>query len=179
MRRTCRTSRGWLFFSPCWASTCWATGCATRWTRACADEGRTMSEVPDNRLTLVFPPLPYFALARARTALVVVDMQKLDAHPDFGIGAKAKAAGIGHIFDYYWPAVRCALGNQQRLLKAARAAGVTVIYTRIMTQTHDARDAGNQHRYVGIAVAKDSVDAEIMPEIAPMAGDIVIAKTSS
>ena len=138
-----------------------------------------MSEVPDNRLTLVFPPLPYFALARARTALVVVDMQKLDAHPDFGIGAKAKAAGIGHIFDYYWPAVRCALGNQQRLLKAARAAGVAVIYTRIMTQTHDARDAGNQHRYVGIAVAKDSVDAEILPEIAPAAGDIVIAKTSS
>ena len=84
-----------------------------------------MRDVPDNRLTLVFPPLPYFAVTHDRTALVVVDMQKLDAHPDFGIGAKARSAGIGHIFDYYWPAVRCALGNQQRLLKAARLFSIS------------------------------------------------------
>lgn len=138
-----------------------------------------MSEIPDNRLTLVFPRLPYFALARRTTALIVVDMQKLDAHPAFGLGAKARAAGVEHMFDYYWDAVRGALGNQQRLLTAAHAAGIQVIYTRIATQTSDARDVGNQHRNVNIFVTRESSDAEILPEIAPAADDIVLSKTSS
>ena len=138
-----------------------------------------MSEVPENRLTLVFPDLPYFPITRAHTALVVVDMQKADAHPDFGMGIKARAAGIGEVFDYYWGAVQGAVKNQQRLLEAARAAGMQVIYTRIATQTRTARDVGKQHLYVNLAVPKDSVDAEILPEIAPTQDDIVLSKTSS
>lgn len=138
-----------------------------------------MTENPDNKLTLLFPRLPFFPLTRDTTALVVVDMQKLDAHPDFGLGLKARAAGVGHVFDYYWQAVRCALDNQQRLLSAARAAGIQVIYTRIATLTRSARDVGNQHRNVNTAVPKDSVDAEILSEIAPAVDDIVLSKTSS
>lgn len=138
-----------------------------------------MTETPENRLTLVFPNLPYFAVDRAHSALVIVDMQKADAHPGFGIGAKARAAGVGHVFDYYWQAVESAVANQQRLLAAARTAGIPVIFTRIATQTASARDVGRQHRYVNLAVPKDSVDAEILEEIRPEADDIVLSKTSS
>ena len=138
-----------------------------------------MTDIPDNRLTLVFPQLPYFPVTRRSTALIIVDMQKADAHPDFGIGLKARAAGIGHVFNFYWKAVRCAIENQQKLLAAARAAGVQVIFTRIATQTRDARDVGNQHRNVNVFVAKDSIDAEILPELAPGNDDILISKTSS
>lgn len=138
-----------------------------------------MTPSPDNRLTLVFPPLPYFEISRERTALLVVDMQKLDAHPGFGIGAKAAAAGIGQVFDYYWQAVEQAVANQQKLLAAARSAGIQVIYTRIATLTRNARDVGRQHGYVGMAVPRDSVDAEILPQIAPGEDDIVLSKTSS
>lgn len=138
-----------------------------------------MSEVPENRLTLVFPDLPYFRITREHTALVVVDMQKADAHPEFGMGKKARAAGIGQVFDYYWNAVSGAVKNQQRLLEAARAPGVQVIYTRIATQTRTARDVGKQHLYVNLAVPKDSVDAEILSEIMPAPDDIVLSKTSS
>jgi nicotinamidase-related amidase len=138
-----------------------------------------MSEIPENRLTLVFPDLPYFPITRQRTALVIIDMQKLDAHPDFGMGKKARDAGIGQIFDYYWDAVQSAVRNQKRLLNAARAAGIQVIYTRIATQTRTARDVGKQHLYVNLAVPKDSVDAEILPDIAPLPDDIVLSKTSS
>lgn len=138
-----------------------------------------MKEIPHNRLTLVFPDLPYFRITRDHTALIVVDMQKADAHPDFGIGMKARDAGIGQVFDYYWRALREAVPNQRRLIEAARAAGVQVIYTRIATQTRTARDVGRQHLYVNLAVPKDSVDAEILPEIAPAIDDIVLSKTSS
>lgn len=138
-----------------------------------------MGEVPENRLTLVFPDLPYFPITREHTALVVIDMQKADAHPEYGMGKKARAAGIGQVFEYYWKAVEGAVKNQQRLLDAARTAGVQVIYTRIATQTRTARDVGKQHLYVNLAVPKDSVDAEILAEITPAPDDIVLSKTSS
>lgn len=138
-----------------------------------------MSEIPKNRLVLVFPDLPYFRITRDHTALIVVDMQKADAHPDFGIGKKAQSAGIGAVFDYYWQALQRAVPNQRRLIEAARAAGVQVIYTRIATQTRTARDVGKQHMYVNLAVPKDSVDAAILTEIEPTDDDIVLSKTSS
>ncbi len=138
-----------------------------------------MPDTPENRLTLVFPQLPYFEITPARTALLVVDMQYLDAHPDHAMGAKAKAAGVAEVFEYYWEAVATAIPNQQRLLEAAREAGMNVIYTRIATQTPDARDAGRQHRYVNLAVPRDAKDAEILEEIAPTDDDIVLSKTSS
>ena len=47
-----------------------------------------MSEDPDNKLTLVFPNLPYFSVDPSVTALIIVDMQKLDAHPDYGSSQK-------------------------------------------------------------------------------------------
>jgi nicotinamidase-related amidase len=136
-------------------------------------------EIPKNRLTLVFPDLPYFEVTRESSALIVVDMQKADAHPDFGMGAKASAAGIGDMFSYYWKAVQAALENQKRLLKASHKAGIPVIYTRIATQTRNARDVGRQHRNVNMAIPKDSEDAEILHEIAPTADDIILSKTSS
>ncbi len=138
-----------------------------------------MPDVPDNRLTLVFPNLPYFAISSDHSALIIIDMQKLDAHPDFGIGAKARDAGIGEVFDYYWRAVDAAVVNQQHLLTAARKAGIPVIFTRIATQTVTARDVGRQHRYVNMAVPKDSEDAQILEAIAPANDDIVLSKTSS
>src|SRR5581483_7506102 len=115
-----------------------------------------MDNIPNNRLTLVFPDLPYFRITREHTALIVVDMQKADAHPDYGLGVKARQAGIEKTFEYYWGAVARAVEQQKQLLDAARAAGVQVVFTRIATQTRTARDVGNQHRYVNLAVPKDS-----------------------
>ena len=138
-----------------------------------------MVDSSTNQLTLVFPQLPDFPITQSNAALIIVDMQKLDAHPDYGIGAKARAAGVGEVFDYYWTAVENAVGNQQRLLEAARAAAMPVLYTRIATKSRDARDVGRQHAYVNMAVPKDSVDAQILDEIAPGPDDIIISKTSS
>lgn len=136
-------------------------------------------ELPENRLTLVFPDLPHFPIQPARTALLIVDMQKADAHPDFGLGIKAREAGIEDRFAGYWEAVARAVQKQRLLVDAARAAGIVVLYTRIATLTRTARDVGQQHRLVNMAIPVDSVDAEILDEIAPQADDIVISKTSS
>ncbi len=138
-----------------------------------------MTDIPENRLMLTFPDLPRFKIKRESAALIIVDMQKADAHPDFGLGAKAKTAGIRDTFAYHWKAVQAALENQKCLLEACRKAGIQVNYTRIATQTRTARDVGRQHRNINVIVPKDSVDAEILSDIAPTQDDIVISKTTS
>ena len=49
-----------------------------------------MNQPPDNRLLTGFAPFPLFELSPARTALIVVGMQYVDAHPDSGIGRAAR-----------------------------------------------------------------------------------------
>jgi nicotinamidase-related amidase len=138
-----------------------------------------MTTSPDNRLLAVFPPFPRFAIRPARTALIVVDMQYVDAHQDHGIGRKAREAGAEAMFAEYWPAVKRALACQQRLIAAAHAAGVQVIFTRIATQTRDARDVGRQHLLVGLPVPRDSHDACLLEELHVGPDDLVLSKTSS
>jgi nicotinamidase-related amidase len=135
--------------------------------------------LPDNRLLTVFAPFPRFAIAPPRTALIVVDMQYVDAHPDWGIGRAAREARHAEAFAEYWPAVERAVHAQQRLLQAAHLAGVQVIFTRIATQTRDARDVGRQHRLVGLPVPRDSRDACILDELPVGPDDVVFSKVSS
>jgi nicotinamidase-related amidase len=136
-------------------------------------------QLPDNRLLTVFSPFPQFALSAPKTALIVVDMQYVDAHPDCGIGHAARESGNADAFAEYWPAVTRALGRQIRLLDAARRAGVQVIFTRIATQTRDARDVGRQHRLVGLPVPRDSRDACLLDELLVEPDDVVFSKVSS
>jgi ureidoacrylate peracid hydrolase len=136
-------------------------------------------ELPDNRLLTVFAPFPRFAISSEKTALMVIDMQYVDAHPDWGIGRAAREAGHGHAFAEYWPAVERAVAAQLTLLEAARRAGVQVIFTRIATQTRDARDVGRQHRLVGLPVPRDSRDACILDELNVGQDDVVFSKVSS
>lgn len=134
---------------------------------------------PDNRLLAVFPPFPRFALSAHRSALVVVDMQYLDAHPEYGIGRTASQAGTAELFAQYWPAVEQALAAQQRLITAAHRLHMQVIFTRIATQTVDARDVGRQHRLVGLPVPRDSREACLLDELPVGPDDLVLSKTSS
>jgi nicotinamidase-related amidase len=135
--------------------------------------------LPDNRLLTVFAPFPRFAISPAQTALVVVDMQYVDAHPDWGIGRAAREAGNAEAFAEYWPAVERALTAQLSLLEAAHHSRVQVIFTRIATQTRDARDVGRQHRLVGLPVPRDSRDACILDELPVAADDVIFSKVSS
>src|SRR5579872_5089836 len=123
------------------------------------------SSPPDNRLLTVFATFPTFKVEPRRSALIVIDMQYLDAHPEFGIGRAAAERGNAEAFAEYWPAVDRAIAAQCRLLEAARRVRMQVIFTRIATQTLDARDVGRQHRLVGLPVPRDSHDACILEEL--------------
>ena len=131
-------------------------------------------------LWALFGRLPEPRLAKETTALLCVDLQYVDAHPDFGLGAKAKDLGISHFLDYYWDRVeRLVLPNVQRLQKAARERGVEVIHVRIASSTADGRDSALRYKALGLRTPRDTKEAQLLEEVAPQGDELVISKVTS
>ena len=131
-------------------------------------------------LQTLFGKLPELQLTRENTALMVIDVQYMDAHPDYGLGARAKKLGISGFLDYYWSRIgEVVLPNMQRLLAAARHAGVEVINVRVASQTQDGRDSTRRYKALGMRTPRDSKDAQILPEVAPREDEMVISKVTS
>jgi ureidoacrylate peracid hydrolase len=121
----------------------------------------------------------------SRTAVVVVDMQN-----DFGAdGGMFDRAGIPI------SGVQAVVAPTARVLAAARAAGIQILYLKMQFQP-DLSDAGGPdapnlliHRRLGVGdpvqapdgregriLIKDTWNTDILPALAPQDGDIVVSK---
>lgn len=124
------------------------------------------------------PPFPEPRLDPAETALLVVDMQYRDAHPEGALFEQIRAAGFGEQLEYYRDRLGLIVPNIRRLQDAFRAASAEVIHLRIQSLTQDGRDRGVSHKKLGHAGAPGSRDAEFLPELQPVGDEIVINKTA-
>lgn len=119
------------------------------------------------------------AVEKDKTALLFIDVQKHSA-PGGGAYAGLSAEEIEATCGFFFEEMRArAVPNMQRLQRAARAAGVEVMYTVIEALTRDGRDLSLDYKISRIFCAKGSRDAEMLDEIAPERDEIVIPKTSS
>ena len=131
-------------------------------------------------LWALFGRLPEPRLTKETTALLCVDLQYVDAHPDFGLGAKAKDLGIAHFLDYYWDRVEhLVLPNVQRLQATARERGVEVVHVRIASSTADGRDSTLRYKAMGLRTPRDTKEAQFLEEVAPQGDEVVIGKVTS
>ncbi len=117
-----------------------------------------------------------FTLAPGRAALLVVDLQRgfcdRPVSDELGFGSRST--------DHFWYRLDdLVLPNAQRLIAAARAAGVEVIYTVIEALTLDGRDRGLDHKRSDFLIPKGSDGGQVMPQIAPEGDEIVLSKTAS
>lgn len=103
---------------------------------------------------------PDLKLNRAKAALLVVDMQKFFLTP----GVDAYTEGGSAI-----------IPNLKKLIKAFRAAGRPVIYTRHVHKA-DKSDAGIMGWWWQGMCLEGSPESEVHPEIAPLPGEKVIFK---
>jgi nicotinamidase-related amidase len=114
-----------------------------------------------------------------RTALVVVDMQYLDAHPNFGIAAVAKERGKYKEFAWFFRRLPKVIRNQQRLIRSCRQKGIEVIFTRVSSLTKDGRDTGYFYSEPFPFVTPiNSKEAQLISEMRVHDDDIVIEKTT-
>lgn len=109
------------------------------------------------------------------TALLLVDMQRIWLEP--GRNPHHPDWGKDHYF--HREVAQRVVPNQRLLLAAARAGGVEVIHTIIRSLTHDGRDRSMDHKLTPIHVAPDDPLALPVPELAPLADEILLPKTSS
>jgi nicotinamidase-related amidase len=121
------------------------------------------------------------SLEQHRTALLVIDLQYLDAAEGYGVFASAEKSGVPHeAQEYYFKRLHhVILPNVRRLQDTFRDLGLEVIHTRIQSLTRDGRDRSPGHKRLGLHAAPGSKEAEFLPEVAPKGDEIVINKTAS
>jgi nicotinamidase-related amidase len=124
--------------------------------------------------------VPPIELERATTALVVIDMQHLDAHRDGEFARRARLHGIEERIEWFFRRLEeTTVPAIARLLAAARDARCDVIYTRIAALTEDGRDLGWRYRHWNMTAGVDHFESQILAELAPLPGEIVINKTTT
>jgi ureidoacrylate peracid hydrolase len=120
-----------------------------------------------------------FPFEPEKAALLIIDMQYLDAHPDGWMGRLAREKGKEDLLKYRFEAIADIISSIQKLQQACRAAGIEVIHVRIAFLTRDARDGIPALASRGACTPYDGREAEILEELRPVGDEIVINKTSS
>ncbi|MFN2183373.1 MAG: cysteine hydrolase family protein, partial [Anaerolineae bacterium] len=98
---------------------------------------------------------------------------------DSGMCRRARQAGFEPDLVYYRDRLPAMIANIQHLQTVCRAAHLDVIHIKIQSLLQDGRDRGPMHRGLGMLSAPDSHEAQILPEVAPQEGEIVLTKTTS
>jgi ureidoacrylate peracid hydrolase len=148
--------------------------------------GASLSSKTSGRVVTIEGQPEPIAIDTARTAVIVVDMQN-----DFGAkGGMFDRAGID------LSAIRSAIAPTARVLTAARRAGLSIVYLKMGFRA-DLSDAGppdspNRIKHLRLAVGasirtpsggesqiliRDTWNTDILKELAPQTGDVVIYKT--
>ncbi len=116
----------------------------------------------------------------SRSALLLIDLQYLDASESGAQGERARRTGTWADIAPYFERLRTtAVPGAQRLITAARASGMPVLFTRCVSFAPDQRDNGRRFRDFGINVPPDSRDAQILEELDPQPGDLILNKTTA
>lgn len=133
------------------------------------------------RQSIIENPGHFRNIKKKSTALMVIDMQYLDAARGYGMFATAEKSGVSvEAQDYYFDTLeKTVVPNIARLQERFRGHDLEVIHTRIQSLTQDGRDRGAGHKRLGILAPPGSRDAEFIPEVAPKGDELVINKTSS
>jgi nicotinamidase-related amidase len=114
-------------------------------------------------------------------ALITIDMQYMDAHPDGWMGRVARSLSREDVLARRYEAIERILPRIRRLQDAFRSAGHEVMHARIAYRTEDGRETGpafmpSPHEQ---AVPREPRDDELLPEVAAVGDELVFSKTSS
>src|SRR5947209_6280738 len=109
----------------------------------------SISNEGSNRSDGVFGSFPEFDLVPKDTAFVIVDVQYVDAHRDYGMGAEAKRLGLEEEYEYYFNRIeKVVVPNIQKLQRVCRKRGIEVLFLRIASLVKDCRDVTQIHKWM-------------------------------
>lgn len=125
-----------------------------------------------------------FELAAARTALVVVDMQYVDAHRDYGLGKSLRETHPA-VWAYYFTRIEeLVVPNTRLLLEAFRDRRMRVIHLTVGPVLPDGGDLLPLRRprtapgLESLNFHRGTFEHRILEELTPLEDELVINKTS-
>ena len=129
----------------------------------------------------LFPPRDAPPIEDRKAALVTIDLQYLDAHPDGWVGRVARNRGREEHLRERWEGIDAIVPNVRRLQDAFREAGQEVVHVRVAYRTRDARDAGLAYMPAADLEGdeRDERDDDFLPEVAPRGDEMVFSKKSA
>ena len=121
------------------------------------------------------------AIKSHHVALLVVDMQYLDAARGFGVFADVEKSGVPvEAQEYYFSTLEAVvIPNIRKLQYCFRKCKLEIIHIRIQALTQDGRDRSLGHKRLNLLATPGSKEAEFLEEVAPVGDEIVINKTAS
>ncbi|MGA8426876.1 MAG: isochorismatase family cysteine hydrolase [Candidatus Dormiibacterota bacterium] len=133
---------------------------------------------------------PFYALTSPRArqtwqsgriALITIDLQILDAHPDGWMGRLAEEQNLCHVLAERWEGIERIIPTVAGLQAAFRGARQEVIHVRTGFRTRDHRDAGLAYMPdpKSDRVQRTSLDDEFLPAVTPVGDEMVFTKTTS
>lgn len=126
-----------------------------------------------------------FRLEPRKAALLVIDLQNVNANPEHGYGAYLKAKFPQHHAYLYGRLAEVAIPNVQRLLAFCRQQGLRVIYSTVGPALADWSDLSPLLRietaagYRGLWGLPGSYTQEVLAAVAPQPGELVLNKTTT
>lgn len=114
-----------------------------------------------------------------KTALLIIDLQYLDAHPDGWMGRLCRAQGRPNLLNERWEFINDILPNVRRLQDACRAGGVELIHIRVKYLTANCRDGQRSLQMTEKANSADRHDDDFLEMVAPQGDELIINKTSA
>ena len=133
------------------------------------------------RESIVDAPGLVESIEKHKTALLVIDLQYLDAAPGYGVFADIDKSGVPiEAQEYYFKRLdHVVLPNVRRLQDKFRDLDMEVIHTRIMSMTKDGRERSAGHKRLHLHAPPGSKESEFLVEVAPKGDELIINKTAS
>ncbi len=126
-------------------------------------------------------PLPDFEIKPGKTALILIDMQKivnsevlLQEALDAGLSEKE----VRKTLTEYDQRVKKVVRNGRKILQACRKKGFDIMHIKLGAQTSNPRHTAKINRKAGFIVPMDAERGKFFEEVAPVKGEMVFPKTN-
>jgi nicotinamidase-related amidase len=132
-------------------------------------------------LAVLSKPYPEFEVERGKTALLLIDMQKIvktEVLFKEAVEAGLLEDEVREVLRNYDTRVKRAVANAQNLLKVCREKSFDIIHVKLEAPTEDPRHTAKINRKVGLIIPPGSTESEFFEEVRPIKGELVFTKTN-
>lgn len=126
-------------------------------------------------------PYPDFDISPGKTALMLIDMQKIASPEPFvkaaikkGLSQKDVKAAVTDYEKRFWKAV----DNAEKILKTCRRKGIDVVHIHLEAPTKNPMHTAKVNRKIGLVVPPASDESQSLDQVRPLPDELVVNKTN-